>query len=214
VRENDAALRKLFDAIVAGDHALCTRMIQKSRELAVASLEEGGSRESAKDFFLPQAQAYIYAGDTALHVAAVIYRTKIAQALIAAGANVRARNRHGAEPLHSAAGGQPGFGNWNPAAQAEMIALLIHSGADPDATDKRGVAPLHRAVRTRCASAVRALLDLGADPAMKNASGSTPMKLANMNTGRGGSGSAAAREEQRQILRLLEERLTERAQAK
>ena len=208
---DDAALRELIDGIVTGDLALCTRLIQDSPELAVARFQEGASRQSANNFFLPQAQAYIYAGDTALHVAAVTYRTAIAQALIQAGANARARNRHGAEPLHYAAAGQPGSGTWNPSAQAETIAILIHSGADTNPLDKRGVAPLHRAVRTRCASAVRALLEHGADPALKNASGSTPMMLAKMNTGRGGSGSTAAKKEQKEIVRLLEERLAGRA---
>src|SRR5262249_37413720 len=50
-----------------------------------------------------------------------------------------------------------------------------------------GVTPLHRAVRTRCAAAVRALLDGGADPRRKNKNGSTPIKLATQHTGRGGA---------------------------
>jgi ankyrin repeat protein len=44
------------------------------------------------------------------------------------------------------------------------IAHLIEAGADPNPTDKSGVTPLHRAVRTRCAAAVKALLEAGADP--------------------------------------------------
>ena len=65
------------------------------------------------------------------------------------------------------------------------------------------MAPLHRAVRTRCAAAVEALLEGGADAKLKNKSGSTPMMLAKMTTGRGGSGSIAARAEQQEIVRLL-----------
>jgi len=106
--------------------------------------------------------------------------------LIATGANVRARNRRGAEPLHYAVDGMPGSRTWNPPAQAATVARLIAAGADPNATDKSGVTPLHRAVRTRCAAAVNALLEGGADPRRKNNSGSTPMLLANQNTGRGG----------------------------
>jgi ankyrin repeat protein len=56
----------------------------------------------------------------------------------------------------------PGSPGWNPAAQAATIAYLIEAGADPNARDKSQVAPLHRAVRTRCAAAVGALLDGGA----------------------------------------------------
>lgn len=112
-------------------------------------------------------------------------------------------NRMGDQPLHSAAAGIPGSDTWNPSAQAETIRCLIESGADANASDKRDVSPLHVAVRTRCAAAVRALLEYGADPARKNNSGSTPMLLATRNSGRGGSGSPEAKEQQKEILRLL-----------
>jgi hypothetical protein len=85
------------------------------------------------------------------------------------------------------------------------IAPLIRAGADPNAVDNSGVAPLHRAVRTRCAAAVRALLDGGADVRRKNKSGSTPMLLATQNTGRGGTGSPEAKAQQDKIVRLLEQ---------
>ena len=83
------------------------------------------------------------------------------------------------------------------------MAALIEAGADPDAADARGVAPLHRAVRTRSAQAVAALLAGGADASLPNRSGSTPLKLAQQTTGRGGSGSPEAKAEQAEILRLL-----------
>ena len=78
-------------------------------------------------------------------------------------------------------------------------------GADPNAVDRSGVAPLHRAVRTRSLAAVRALLD-GAHARQPNKSGSTPLHLAVQTTGRGGSGSPQAREQQTGIVRLLLER--------
>src|SRR6185369_16888259 len=71
---------------------------------------------------------------------------------------------------------------------------------------KSGVAPLHRAVRTRSLLAVRALLDGGADPRAPNTSGSTPLHLAVQTTGRGGSGSEHARQQQAGIIQLLLER--------
>ena len=86
-----------------------------------------------------------------------------------------------------------------------MIETLIAAGADPNARDKTGTAPLHRAVRTRCAAAVRALLEHGADARLKNGRGSTPLHLAVQTTGRGGSGSAAARRQQQRIIDLLHE---------
>src|SRR6185369_9883482 len=92
---------------------------------------------------------------------------------------------------------------WNPSAQAATIVCIVQAGADPNAIDKSGVTALHRAVRTRCAAAVRALLECGADPTRKNKSGSTPMLLATQNTGRGGTGSPEAKSQQQEILRLL-----------
>src|SRR5262249_3506648 len=121
---------------------------------------------------------------------------------VARAANCRARNRRGAEPLHYAADAN----HWDPIAQAETIAFLISVGADPDAADRSGVAPLHRAVRTRSLAAVRALVNGGGDVRRPNKSGSTPLDLAVWTTGRGGSGSPQAREQQAGIITFLRER--------
>ena len=65
------------------------------------------------------------------------------------------------------------------------------------------LAPIHRAVRTRSSEAVRALIDNGADPLVKNKSGSTPLHLAVQSTGRTDAGSYAAKDEQGRIIALL-----------
>jgi hypothetical protein len=182
-------------AIAKGDVATILQLLSKRPELA--------RERASEDEFLEGIGHYVYGGDTALHVAAAAYQCEVARALIAAGADVRARNRRGAEPLHYAADGGPGSRTWNPDAQAATIACLIDAGADSNAVDKRGVAPLHRAVRTRCAAAVNALLEGGADARAKNGNGSTPMDLATRTTGRGGSGSADAKAQQEEIVRLL-----------
>jgi hypothetical protein len=200
------AFMGLIQAIVTDDVATVSRLIAESPDLASARAEEGATRQAAKDHYLDQISHYLYAGDTALHIAAAGYRQEIARQLMAAGANVRARNRRGAEPLHYASDGAPGSRSWNPSAQAATIACLIEAGADPNAIDNSGVTPLHRAVRTRCAAAVSALLDNGADVRRRNKSGSTPMLLATHNTGRGGAGSPEAKSQQGEIVRLLEER--------
>ena len=156
---SDADLMALMKAIVAqGDAA--TRMLAASPALAMACFAEGATRHDANAHFIDAIRHYVYAGDTALHVAAAAYRDAMARELIAAG-------------------------------------------ADPNATDKSGVAPLHRAVRTRCAAAVKALIAGGADPRRPNKNGSTPLRLAMQTTGRGGSGSPAAKAEQAQIVALL-----------
>ena len=191
--------------IVAGDEASAARMILASPGLVRASLPEGATRQGSADFWFETIGHYVYRGHTALHVAAAAYRHAIVVRLIEAGADLRARNRRGAEPLHYAADGAPGSPSWNPGAQAATIAALIGAGADPNAIDNSGVTPLHRAVRTRCAAAVRALLGGGADPQKPNKGGSTPKKLATLTTGRGGSGSDEARAQQDEIVRLLDQ---------
>ena len=200
----DMALWELVGAIVAGDVAGASRLLAATPPLAGASFQTGATRQTAKPYHLDRIGRYIYAGDTALHIAAAAYQTEVVRKLIAEGADVHARNRHGEEPLHAAAVGVPGSRAWNPSAQAATILCLIQAGADPDTADRRGVSPLHRAVRTRCAAAVRTLLECGADPARKNKSGSTPMLLATQNTGRGGTGSPEAKSQQQEILRLLQ----------
>ena len=201
--DSDRSLRELVTAIVAGDAPAVDRLLETSPLSTAAFFGAGATRESAKFFFIQAVFRYIVGGDTALHFAAAAYQPEIAKKLLAAGADVRARNRFGDEPLHAAAAGHPGSHHWNPEAQAATISSLIQAGADPNAASKRGVTPLHIAVRTRASIAVRTLLQLGADPSRKNKNGSTPMLLANLNTGRGGTGSPEAKAEQQEILLLL-----------
>ena len=203
VDPEEAALMALLRAIASRDRRQVASMLRESPELARRAVIAGATRAVSTDYFFDEIAHYLYAGDTALHVAAAAYERDVADALVMRGANPGARNRRGAEPLHYAADGAPDGLHWNPEAQAATIAYLIGAGADANAPDKSGVAPLHRAVRTRCAAAVQALLAHGADPIRRNASGSTPLHLAVQTTGRGYSGSPAAREQQERIIALL-----------
>jgi ankyrin repeat protein len=201
----DADLWRLLRAIATDDRQKASRLLAASPRLALDASPIGATRKSSMSYYFKEIEHYIYAGDTALHVAAAAYRTDMTKELVGHGADVSARNRRGAQPIHYATIGQPGSETWAPRAQAAIVAYLLRAGADPNAQDKSGVTPLHRAVRTRCAAAVRVLLANGADPRRKNGSGSTPLHLAVQNTGRGGSGTAAASEQQREIIRLLVE---------
>ena len=196
-----SGLMTLLRAIVGGDDAAVRRLLAATPALVSARVVSGATRQEAKAYFLEEISHYVYAGDTALHVAAAAHRLKLVQRLIELGADVRARNRRGAEPLHYAVDGGPGSPSSD--AQAAIVTALIGAGADPNAVDQSGVAPLHRAVRNRCALAVRALLDGGADPLRKNKSGSTPMQLATQTTGKSGSGSPEAKAQQEEIVALL-----------
>jgi ankyrin repeat protein len=199
----DDALLALLRAIVASDHSDVALQLDASPELTTAAIHVGATRATQEGYFLTAIGHYVYRGDTALHIAAAAYRRDTAELLISRGADVRARNRRGAEPLHYAADGNPVGAHWDPDAQGETVTYLVENGADPNAFDKSGVAPLHRAVRTRSTAAVRALIDHGADPRLTNKSGSTPLHLAVQNTGRGHSGSEAAKEEQALIVAML-----------
>jgi len=189
-------------AIVEGDIDQVSRRLAASPALATTASDVGATRHGATTFFFADIAHYLYEGDTALHMAAAAFGRQVAELLVARGADCRAKNRRGAEPLHYAADAN----RWNPTAQAEMITYLISIGADPSALDSSGVAPLHRAVRTRSLAAVRALLDGGANARQPNKAGSTPLHLAVQTTGRGGSGSPLARQQQAGIIRLLLER--------
>jgi hypothetical protein len=189
-------------AVVDGDINDVSSRLARTPALATMSSNVGATRQDASDFFFARIAHYLYAGDTALHMAAAAFRRDVAELLMSQGADCRAKNRRGAEPLHYAAD----TNHSGPMAQAETIAYLLSAGADPDAVDRSGVAPVHRAVRTRSVAALRALLDGGANPRQPNKAGSTPLHLAVQNTGRGGSGSQDAREQQADIIRLLLER--------
>jgi ankyrin repeat protein len=195
----DNGLYDFVCVVVAGDAAKAALLLEHSPTLVHARCVIGPIRQSPNPYFFEAIAHYMYAGDTALHMAAAAHSCEIAQTLLDKGADCLAKNRRGAQPLHYAADANAG----NPAAQAATIACLIRAGADPNATDKSGVTPLHRAVRTRSATAVEALLVGGARPRSKNGSGSTPLHLAVQNTGASNSGTSDAIEQQRLIIDLL-----------
>jgi ankyrin repeat protein len=192
-----SGLKSLLQAIAQLDHATAAELLAATPSLATAALTR------REEFFLPERLAQVYEGDTALHAAAFSYDTEMARGLVTAGADIHAKNRRGAEPIHAAVIGAPGSASWNPARQREVIHYLVEAGADPNARAAGGVTPLHRAVRNRCAAAVEALLQDGADPRLQNDNGSTASDLARWTTGRGGTGSAEAKAEQQAILEFL-----------
>jgi hypothetical protein len=190
-------LTTLLVAIANLEHQATVDLLDSMPSLVIGRLARGD------EFFLAERFAQVYEGDTPLHAAAFSYDAEMARDLITRGADVRARNRRGAEPLHAATIGNPDSPTWDPARQHDVIVVLIEAGADPNATAIGGVTPLHRAVRNRCSAAVETLLLAGADPDLRNIRGSTASDLAHWTTGRAGTGSAAAKAEQRIIVDVL-----------
>src|SRR5678815_2238210 len=95
-----ARLRFLLDAIAAPDPAAAGQLLDASRGLATDSLQVGASRAESVEHFIAPLECYAYAGDTALHFAAAAYRSELISRLVELGADVDARNRRGAAPLH------------------------------------------------------------------------------------------------------------------
>ena len=92
--------------------------------------------------------------------------------------------------------------NPDPAGQRKRLIALLNAGADIHATDKNGVAALHHAVRFRSPTAVRTLIEHGANVnQVCRKSGSTPLHRAVTTTG--APSTAGKREEALEIIRLL-----------
>ncbi|CAN5465604.1 hypothetical protein BH10ACT1_BH10ACT1_14610 [soil metagenome] len=116
------------------------------------------------------ANAYSPDGFSPLHLAAWFGHTKVAEVLLARGADPRAvaANATALEPLNSAAA----------AGNTVIVHLLLDRGADVDATQERGITALHSAVAHDDLEMVKVLLGRGADPYLTTDDGRTAGDLA------------------------------------
>ena len=152
---NGPALRsslRLPGALMA---ALWTLAASPAAESPVADAAQDGDGEAVVELLRQGADANAAQPDgmTALHWAATHGDPEIAEALVYAGATVRATTRLGGyTPLHLAARG----GN------AEVARLLLEAGADPDALSSTGVTALHFAAEANAGDVVETLLANGA----------------------------------------------------
>jgi hypothetical protein len=190
-----SSMNRLLKAIVEEDRPAVEELLKADKGLATRLVQLPKLYDS-KIFH------WLYVRDTALHLAAAGYRVEIVRLLLRAGADPNAASNHRRSgPLHYAADGFITGPAWDTKSQVKTIEVLLDHGARIAMADKNGATALHRAVRTRCAAAVRFLLTAGADPTARNKPGSTPFHLAVQNTGRGGSGASEATEAQHTIIK-------------
>jgi hypothetical protein len=109
---SDDELMALVRTLAAGSTTTVVQILKTRPQLARACFViKGATRHAARDYFLTEIGHYVYAGDTALHMAAAAYRTEIVHQLIAQGADVRARKssrrRAAASRRHGHAGRKP-----------------------------------------------------------------------------------------------------------
>ena len=149
------------------------RFFRNATAETVAECLETGANLNAR------AEAGVFGRDdgaTPLHLAARYCRDPGAvTVLLAAGADVHARDLKGATPLHVAAGVYR-----NP----RVVAELVEAGADLNARDDSGDTPLHDAWTNPNPVVAHRLLELGADPAARNDEGQVadPMSCEHWNT--------------------------------
>jgi ankyrin repeat protein len=102
-------------------------------------------------------------------VAAVQENLRVAERLLAAGADPSEVDDKGAAPLHKAAA----VGAWG------TVELLLAAGANVNEATVTGETPLHFAASAQSGEdsirVIRMLVDAGADPTAENDDGSTPL---------------------------------------
>ena len=126
-----------------------------------------------RDTALHQAVRYWYVCGDGDNIEYCPERAEVIQVLLAAGADVNARDELvGMTPLHAAAN----EAGW--VEVLEMLLMLLGAGADPNAQDGGGRTPLHFAADSISSAAIAVLLDAGADPDTRDEYYRTPLHRA------------------------------------
>ena len=79
---NPSALMQLVQAIGARDTTTAVRLLRAAPELASASAEAGATRQEAESYYFELINHYVYAGDTALHMAAAAHNIELVNMLL------------------------------------------------------------------------------------------------------------------------------------
>jgi hypothetical protein len=111
-------------------------------------------------------------GQTLLHSVAACNDVASARLLLAAGADVNARDQFDGTPLHMAAMGGP------PDDRVPLTEMLLAAGADIDAVDSGGRTALHTAAIFAQKRLIVVFRQAGADAALTDHTGHTPAQIA------------------------------------
>jgi len=167
-----------------GDSAILTAVYHRQKEivnllvargarLSIFEASAAGEIERVErllDEDAPSINGYSSDGWTPLHLAAFFGHAKVAELLIARGADVAAvsKNSNGNTPLHAALAGNHKF----------VAGVLLGGGADVNAADAGGWRPLHIATANNNLDAMRTLIAQGADVNAGRSDGQTALAIA------------------------------------
>jgi ankyrin repeat protein len=157
----------------SGRNEIAALLLERGAELDVFAACMAGARERVVELIGGEPElvkAYSHDGWTPLHLACFFGHPKLAETLIAHGAEVNARsdNKMQNNPLHAAAGGR----------SQDAVRVLLEHGADVNARQEGGWTALHAASQNGDAEMVRLLIAAGADVELRAANQQNALDLA------------------------------------
>jgi ankyrin repeat protein len=171
--KDGAGLSAILTAVYNGRKEIANLIVARGATLTLFESCAAGEFDRVERMLADGAAVTAYSDDgwTPLHLASFFGHPKVAELLLAHGADVTARstNPNGNTPLHAALAGNH-----------KMVAgILIGQGADVNAADAAGWRPLHLAAAGNSIDAIKALIAQGADVSVTNNEGVTPLSIAN-----------------------------------
>jgi uncharacterized protein len=156
--KDEKGLGAYMAAKYSGRNDIAALLLEKGAELDVFSASMAGAKERVLELIRVNPDllnAYSDDGWTPLHLACFFGQPEVAQALLATGADVRARGHNPMEntPLHAAVAGR----------SKDAVRALLEAGADVNARQHGGWTALQAAAQNGDVEMARLLIAAGAD---------------------------------------------------